>query len=448
MSDIKKLRVDPDKDLKRLLQAVKNNSVLILPTGMEKHFEIAKRKPAEFRDHKPVLGISIGGSNTKVVLASMANGRPVVQLLSAGMNPPSKTHYTEYFDTLLFGNPRIKDFLRNSNDLCVGISIAVPVINGVPCHKIKIPTIDGLIARDYERDAPTHNLKENMLKYFREREVNCKSLFCQFDSIVANHGGASLCDLKPDDRTLLLVCGTGLATAIEKYTVPIGMVDVFSEDFDDNRLLPYEETEGHQYQYSIAGKGLYSLMERAVRMKSHEAGSKLGLYDLTDFFKTASDTKTVIEIWESTLGKEAGGRAGEILSMIGTEAYSELGEAAAAIVERAIAGLANCVAAAIYADKDGDFIEHTVFFEGSIALNENILLRLKSEIRRRISTSPAYNWIGIPRPPMPSLDNMLMPVMSGCRSITENELRKVDLTVIGAVTAAIAEEILFNKRHP
>ena len=437
-----KLRVDPDRDLKRLLDAVNNNSVSILPTSMGKHFEIAKLKPAEFRDHEPVLGISIGGSNTKIVLASMAAGRPAVHLMSAGMNPSSKTHYTEYFDTLLFGNPKIKDFLKNADNLCIGISIAVPVVDGVPCHKNKIPTIDGLIARDYKRDSPTHNLKENMLKYFQERDVNCKSLFCQFDSIVANHGGASLCDLKPDEKTLLLVCGTGLAAAIEEHTVSVGMVDVFNNELDDDRLLPYDETEGHQYQYSIAGKGLYSLMERAVRIKSREFGSKLGLCDLASFFKTARDTKTVIEIWESTLGEEARGRAREILSAIGAGAFSELGDVAAAIVERVVAGLANCVAAAIYANPDSDLKKHTVFFEGSIALNDNILPRLKSEIRHRISTSPVYNWIGVARPPMPSLDNILLPVTSVCRSITEKELQQVDLTVTGAVTAAIAEEIL------
>ena len=73
---IEKLRVDPDRDLKRLLSAIQNSKVSILPTGMKKHFETAKLKPAGFRDHEPVLGISIGGSNTKVILASMKTGRP------------------------------------------------------------------------------------------------------------------------------------------------------------------------------------------------------------------------------------------------------------------------------------------------------------------------------------------------------------------------------------
>lgn len=437
-----KLRVDPDMDLKRLLDTINNDSVSILPTGMGKHFEIAKMKPAEFKDHEPVFGISIGGSNTKIVLASMAAGRLAVHQLSAGMNPSVKTHYTEYFDTLLFADPKIRDFLSNAENLCVGISIAVPIVDGVPFHESKIPTIDGLIARDYKRDAPTHHLKENMLRYLRERNVRCKSLFCQFDSIVANHGGASLCDLKPDDKTLLLVCGTGLAAAIEEHTVSIGMVDVFNSELDDERLLPFDETEGHQYQYSIAGKGLYGLMERAVRIKSCEVGSRLGLYNPASYFKTARDTKTVIEIWESTLGGKTDGKAREILSTIGVEAFSELRDVAAVIVERAIVGLANCVVATIYANSGSNSKKHTVFFEGGIALNGNILPRLKSEIQHRISTSSVYSRLGVARPPMPSLDNILLPVTSVCRDITEKELQQVDLTVTGAVTAAIAEEIL------
>jgi len=437
---IDKLRVDPDRDLKRLLEAINNNKVSILPTGMERHFEIARLKPARFRDHDTVLGISIGGSNTKVILASMKAGRLVIRHLAARANPLTKTHYTEYFDTILFGDAIIRDYLTNSKDLCIGISVAVPVIDGVPFHRNKIPTIEGLIARDFDRDAPTHNINENMRAYLKERGVLVRALFCQFDSIVANYGGASLCELGPDEKTMLLVCGTGLAAAIERQTVSIGMVDAFDKTLDDDTLLPYDLTEGHQYQYAVAGKGLYGLMERAVRLRARDAGSKLHSFDPAAYFKTAYDTRLVVEIWESTLGYGIGERAKEILGGAGSGAFFELQDIASAIVERAITGLANCVVSAIQVDSSGGK-PHTVFFEGSIALNDNILPRLKNEIIRRIDFSPVYDELNIPRPPVPLLCKTLLPVSADYADIPEKELQQVDLTAKGAVTSAIAEDI-------
>lgn len=439
---IARLRVDPDKDLKRLLKAIDNNGVSILPTGMEKHFEIARLKPAGFRDHDTVLGISIGGSNTKVILASMKGGRLVVHHLAARANPLSKTHYADYFDTLLFQDKAIREYMNNSKDLCVGISVAVPVIDGVPFHRQKIPTIEGLIARDYERDAATHNIYENMRAYLKDRGAGARSLFCQFDSVVANYGGASLSELGADEKTMLLVCGTGLAAAIEQHTVSIGMADVFDKTIDDDTLLPFDLTEGHQYQYAIAGKGLYSLMERAVRLRAREAGSKLRSFDPAVYFKTAYDTRSVVELWESTLGHGIAGKAKEILSEAGSGVFSELQDIASAIVERAVTGLANCAAAAIHADSSAGGKPHTVFFEGSIALNENILPRIKNEIIRRIDSSPSYDELNIPRPPVPLLCKTPMPVISDNAGISERELQQVDLTVKGAVTSAIAEDIL------
>ncbi len=437
-----KLGADPDKDLKRLLRAIQKNKVSILPTGMKKHFEIAKLKPAGFKDHDTVLGISIGGSNTKVVLASMKAGRMVLHHLSARMNPSSKTFYTEYFDDLLFGDAQIRDFINHSESLCIGISIAVPVIDGVPYHKSKIPTIDGLIARDYEKDAPTHHLRENMFDYLKGKGVSCKSFFCQFDCIVANHGGASLCGLEPEDKTLLLVCGTGLATAIEEHTVSIGMVDAHDSELDDETLLPFDLTEGHQYQYAVAGKGLYGIMARAIAIKSREAGSKLCFNEPASYFKTAYDTKTVVEIWESTLGCGIGAKAEELFKTLGPEAFLEVKDIAAAIVKRAITGLANCAVATICANSDGNNRKHTVFFEGSIALNDNILPRVKNEILCRIGTSPVFGELNICRPPAPFLDKALLPVSAAGRDVSENELRQVDLTVKGVITSAVAEDIL------
>ncbi len=439
---IARLGVDPDRDLKRLLEAINNNRVSILPTGMERHFEIARLKPAGFRDHDTVLGISIGGSNTKVILASMKAGRLVIHHLAARANPLSKTHYTDYFDRLLFEDKVIREYMSNSKDLCVGISVAVPVIDGVPFHRNKIPTIEGLIARDYERDAATHNINENMRAYLKARGVSVRSLFCQFDSIVANYGGASLCELGHDEKTMLLVCGTGLAAAIEQHTVSIGMADVFDKTLDDDTLLPYDLTEGHQYQYSIAGKGLYGLMERAVRLRAREAASKLQMFDPAVYFKTAYDTRSVVELWESTLGHGIPGKTKEILDEAGSGAFFELQEIASAIVERAVTGLANCVAAAIHADSSAGGKPHTVFFEGSIALNEYILPRIKNAIIKRIDSSTAYTELSIPRPPEPLLCKTPTPVVSDNAGISEKELQQVDLTVKGAVTSAIAEDIL------
>ena len=220
------------------------------------------------------------------------------------------------------------------------------------------------------------------------------------------------------------------------------MVDAFDESLDDDGLLPYDLTEGHQYQYAVAGKGLYSLMERAVRLRADEAGSGLKSIDLTRYFKTAYDTRSVVEIWESTLGHGIGGKAKDILCEVGPDAFSELQAIAAAIAERAISGLANCALAAVHADSSGCGKPHTIFFEGSIALNENILPRVKAEIIRRVYTSPVYDEMNIEKPPVPYLDKKILPVTADNAGITEMELKQVDLTVIGAATSAIAEDML------
>ena len=108
--------------------------------------------------------------------------------------------------------------------------------------------------------------------------------------------------------------------------------------------------------------------------------------------------------------------------------------------------MANCAVAAVCADSGRNGRKHTVFFEGSIALNNNILPRVKNEILHRIGASRVFGEPDVSRPQTPCLDAVLMPVSAADRSVSEKELQQVDLTAKGIITSAVAEDII-NSRY-
>ena len=211
-----RLQFDPNVDFMRLVKAFRDQQFAIIPSPMQKHFSLAREKPADFRNHRSVLAVSIGGTNSKLMIASMKDGNVVVDYVKAFPNPLTPTPVDRFFDDVILGDELIVNYLKSSPEPCIGFSIPVPMpVEGVFAHISKVPGISGLIARDLKRDAPTHHFERNFCRYLESRNLRVPVLFYYSDTVVAHQGGMSVCPLEPGDKTILLVCGTGMATGDE-----------------------------------------------------------------------------------------------------------------------------------------------------------------------------------------------------------------------------------------
>ena len=93
--------LNPDEVLRDLLERFANNTIPETNSHMEHHFRTAKKKPEAFRNHEKVLAISFGGSNTKVMLASVRDGSLQVYHVYASPNPEKHILFYDYMDRLL-----------------------------------------------------------------------------------------------------------------------------------------------------------------------------------------------------------------------------------------------------------------------------------------------------------------------------------------------------------
>jgi len=355
-----RLDFDPEQDLRRLLEFW--DEVPGTPSLIKPHFEIAKKKPDVFFEHGPALAISIGGSTTKKAIAAMHRGQLVIKHAQADRNPSVRSSLTDYFDKLILADAEVHRYLKSSERPCVFVSIPVPIKDGVPYHVSKVETIDGLIARDYNRDASSHHFGNNFREYLKSRNIPIPRINYFCDGVVAHHGGVAIGEVFPEDKSVLLVCGTGLATSDEEKFIITGQAPLLDHD---EELYPYTATEGYQYQWCAAGKGLFGTMQRAIQIVSKQPGSALSKHDLNGYFQKKSDTLTVAQIWWSTL--EEGlitGTAQKIYQSIGPEAYSELQFIARKLMERCISIMANsAVATLVKLGPNANNRGHVMFFE-------------------------------------------------------------------------------------
>lgn len=431
-----RLSYNADADLTKLLEHFRAGRVEMFPAGLEQHFRVAKEKPATFRDHESVLAISIGGSNTKAMLAHTERGRFIVRHVVDRPNPQSRVTYKDYFDELFMFDEVFRAYLKNQPSPYVGFSIAIPIIDGVPFHKVKIPNLDGLIARDWERDALSHHMGRNLADYFASRGIGGIKFWYQDDAIVAHLGAVSCYHMDHEEKSILLVCGNGMACGDEDNFVLVGMAHTLD---DDEKLYPADETEDHQYQYLIAGKGLYCLMARAIRFKSREPGSVLEESNVLRYFATDRDSRNVVDIWESTLPEGLlRQKTQEILKSVGPRAYGELQWIARMIMLRGIDCIANCLVATITnAGPAPSGKPYTVFFEGSIVNNGAVLPRVKSQIVIRIKQSTAFERVGILRPKTPRFAEAIETPRPAA-GVSFLDMEQVDLALIGASALAIS----------
>ena len=430
---LERLAYDGDKEFIRVCELILSGRGPVFFAGMQRHFEVAKHKPASFTDHGTVLAISIGGTNIKIMLACMQHGRMVASHVRTMSIPEKPTGFDVFFDDVLLKDPAVFRYMSENPLPEVGVSFPMAVIGDVAYHQTKVPTLNGVIARDFERDAPTHDFRRNFADYLERRGLPPAALFFQGDGIVAHHGAVSLSTLEPGDKSSLIICGTGMATGDEENYIQLGIMNLL--DYDEE-LYPAGETEKYQYHYAVAGKGLFGLMDRAIRLKSKERGSLLGRFDLSACFSSSVDTKTVADIYKSSHGFERTAKAAWILEMVGADAYRELQEIATAIMERAARSVANSFVATIVKMKPAaNGKGHKLFFEGSICVDPGMLPKIKRHIVEIIKDKSLFDALGEPQPYIPDMEATISEV---CAADSSVNLGGMDVTLIGTASMIMA----------
>lgn len=437
----KRLSINPQQELQKLLGMFQTGEMPLFDAGMTRHFEIAKEKSDAFVNHPTVLGISFGGTNTKIVLASMQNGELLVHHVQAAANPEQVTHLYDYFDQVLLGDPVFAAYLKETPKPVVGISVPTRVIGRIPVHETKVPTIDGLLARNPEQMTDEYDLGKSFAQYLQTRGCNPAILFYQGDGIVAHHGAVALCEMGPQDRSTLMVCGTGMATGDEEAYIQAGIARML--DVGDEALFPAAATEEYQYHYATAGKGLFNLMERAIRIRAGEPGSLLGQYDLAPFFANNHHSRTVGQLWESTLpGQPVQPMAEAVRQAVLPQAFAELQTLATWIMERCIQSMANITLATVAKmGRASGGNGHIIFFEGSIATAPNNNKLLRHWVAKLAAEESIYAPFGMQAPLPPNMDARLRAVHAA-GDVTPEQLAQIDLTAIGAATMAMCEDLI------
>ena len=435
-----RLAFDGDGDFRRLLAAFRgDHPFFLVPTGLETHFAIARRKPARFRDHRPVLAVSFGGSNTSVMLASVEHGVPVVHHAIDRPNPVAPQPLDAYLDEILLAEAPFAEYLKSDPAPRLGISVAVMVRDGVPYHPSKLKTVTGLVADDPVAEAGTHHLGRNLAAYLAARGCQPAPVFYEGDAPVAHLGGVGLADIGEDDRSLLMVCGNGMACADYRRFIVCGMYCCLCDDDPD--LYRPEETENGQYQYLIAGKGIYKLLRRAAEIHAEEPGSALAGIPWDEHFASDVDTAKVYHVWSSGLDGDAHPDAAALRDAVGEAAYAELQKLAGALVARGISCLANCILSSIVLNGPAPSgAGYRLFLEGSIGTNPYVVPRLEAELRR-LTSSSVLAATGEETPAVPEVVRDLPPARPA-PGVDPSILRRVDLTLIGAAQMAVAQDCI------
>ena len=435
-----RIGADTDRELQQMIELFQTHNMPLTDCAMRKHFEIAKIRPEAFRNHRQVLAFSFGGSNTKVMLGHTKDGEIYADALIAQPNPDEQIHLYDYLDQIC-KNPVIDRYLRETPELEIGVSIPMFIVNGCPFSPTKIPTIDGFIARSEAEFGDALNFEKNFAEYMRSRGyTNPYHLYYQSDGIVAHIGAVSVSDARLIDKTILCVCGTGMATADENnYIIPAYLTTILP---DDEELWPAAATENRQLNYAIAGKGLFGLMRRACDALVRQGGSALEGKDYARFFATAKESRTVCELAQKAFGVSYSSKIIDpIAEAVGEDGMRELEALAAMIVTRVWESLSNTILSTGVSmgplQGDGKYV---VFLEGSIARNPLIKENVFKEVERK---KAAYQFADVDGTPI-SFDYIADPALRRVKTeLPELEplLDSIDVTLIGAMTMVIADEL-------
>jgi hypothetical protein len=436
-----RLQFDAAADLKGMVRAFREKRFGILPSPMKEHFRIAREKPSPFINHRPVLALSIGGSHAKVMIARMQNGTLVVEHVRATPNPLTPTPLPVFLEEMLLKDKQVAAFLRQPGTPCIGFSGPVPMpLEGVFHHISKVPGITGFLARDLQRDAHSHHFGKNFIRFLLAHNLKMPVLFYYSDTVVAHQGGMSLCHLSTGDKTILLVCGTGLATCDETSFVITGHAPLLNYD---EELYPIDTTEGHQCQFAAAGKGLFSLMERAIHIKAREPGSALEGFDPREWFATTHDSRTVGLLWQSTFpGQFLSGKAALMAEQVCPAALGELKLIASAIMERAVSIIASSgIGTMVHMGPPENGNGHIFFIEGSVVKDPFVLPLVTKEMCRLVKDRELFRQLEVPQLATPELNPKMATVLPGA-GVDEKQLEQVDFSLIGAATSVMAQSCM------
>ena len=432
----KRLLPDTDRELADFIALFRAGEMPSSESGMEQHFRIAKQKPSAFYNHGAVLALSFGGTNAKVMIASMRGGQMVVDYVRAEENPEQHTDFYDYLDRLLIQDVAVRSYLSETACPCIGISLPMLIVEHCPYHPTKLPTFDRMVARSKKEVCEELVFETNFDRYMKSRGFPNYMMFYQSDGIVAHHGAVALSDVTERDKTVLCICGTGMANGDERHYLPIALVCNLPED---DALFPAEETENRQLNYAIAGKGVFSLMRRAVAERVRLGGSALEGKPVADFFTHSRDTRTVYELYQNSLDRAFDtNRLQRLREVAGETGYAELMELASAIAVRSYQTLANTIVSTIVSmgplENGGRSV---IYLEGSIARNPAIKPRIFEEIRRKMENGLTY-FDGTPVRTVLMEDPPLKELVAGKAAAAD--LKQVDTTLIGTATMAIAED--------
>lgn len=313
------------------------------------------------------------------------------------------------------------------------------IVDHCPYHPTKLPTLDGMIARSKEEVCEELVFERNFARYMNSRGFSEYTMFYQSDGIVAHHGAVSLTDVTKKDKTVLCICGTGMANGDERHYLPIALICNLPED---DELFPPEETENRQLNYAIAGKGVFGLMRRAIEAKVRLGGSALEGKNIGVFFKHSRDTRTVFELYQAYLDHEfSSPRLIQLQKIVGDDGFCELCEIAACIATRDYETLANTIVSTIVSmgplAEDG---KNVIYLEGSIARNSVIKPRLFAEIKRKLGKGLPY-FDGTPVY-VKLVEDPPLRTPIACSAEVAGQLKEIDTTLIGTETMAIAEDCI------
>lgn len=433
-------RLVPDtyEELREMMGLFDRGEMPDYPAGMERHFAVAKKKPEDFKNHGVVLGISIGGSNTKVMLGAMKDGFLEVRHLRAMENPAQATEFDAFMDELIANDPAVDRYLRSGEPASIGVSLPMTIIDGCPYHPTKIPTLSGMIARTPEERTPEMRFDCNFKRYLRLRGYSEPgALFYQADGIVAHHGAVSLLDMGEQDKTVLCICGTGMANGDERSYLPIALIHNLPED---DGIFPPEETENRQLNYAVAGKGIYALIRRAIAERIREGGSALEGKGLERFFQQVRDSKNVFEVWQTAQDPAySSRRTEEIRAAAGEDGFRELQQIAGMLALRVVQTLGNTIVSTFASMGPlAPGAQHILFFEGSIATNRWLNPLIQADVREKAANRAFFAALGR-QPLAPILMNpSLKPLLPG-EGVRQEELVRADITLMGAVTMIMAQ---------
>ncbi len=431
----KRLVPDTYEELAYMIRMFDEGNMPVYPAGMEEHFRVAKQKPEAFRNHSTVLAISLGGTNTKIMLASMKGGRLCAEYVRALENPEQPTPFYTYLDDLLLRDELVNRYLRTAEAPCIGVSLPMTIVRDCPYHATKLPTITELVARSPEACTPELAFEANFARYLKSRGYTRPfRLFYQSDGIVAHHGAVSLFDMDVRDKSVLCICGTGMANGDERSYLPIALLCNLAQD---DELFPAQETEGRQLNYAIAGKGVFSLMRRAVETRARMPGAALSGKSLERFFLDPRDTRTVFEVWQTMLEPGfATPRTEALREAAGAAGFAELQQISDMIATRDYESLANTILATFVSmgvPEEGG--RNVLFFEGSIACNAALNPRLRRNILEKAANRAFFEKLGKPEHPDILMDTPLKPLLAAGGDAA---LRAIDTTLTGTATMIIS----------